>query len=46
MILLSLNLSYVTTDGQSASLSWNLGLMTRFLLLLDSCRFVDVERSL
>jgi hypothetical protein len=34
--------SYVTTDGQSASLV----LTTRFLLLSDSCRFVDVGRSL
>jgi hypothetical protein len=38
--------SYVTTDGQSASLSWNLRLTTRFLLLSDSCGFVDVGRSL
>jgi hypothetical protein len=38
--------SYVTTDGQSASLflvsSIHLGLTARFLLLSDSCGFVDV----
>jgi hypothetical protein len=38
--------SYVTTDGQSASLSWvsstQLGLTTRFLLLSESCGFIDV----
>jgi hypothetical protein len=41
--------SYVTTDGQSARLSWNktyLGLTTRFLSLSDSYGFVAVERSL
>jgi hypothetical protein len=38
--------SYITPDGQSASLSWNLGLRTRFLLLSDSCGFVDMGRSL
>jgi hypothetical protein len=42
--------SYVTTDGQSASLSWCQapvwGLTTRFLFLSDSCLFVDVGRSL
>jgi hypothetical protein len=42
--------SYVTTDSQSASLSWTKvpiwGLTTRFLLLSDSCGFVDVGRSL
>jgi hypothetical protein len=36
--------SHVTTDGQSASL-FCLGLTT-FLLLSDSCDFVDVGRSL
>jgi hypothetical protein len=34
--------SYVTTDGQSASLE----LTTKLLLLSDSCGFVDVGRSL
>jgi hypothetical protein len=42
--------SYVMTDGQSANLYWNKapiwGLTTSFLLLSDSCRFVDMERSL
>jgi hypothetical protein len=42
--------SYVTTDGQSASLSWclapHLGPKTRFLLLSDSCGFVDVRTGL
>jgi hypothetical protein len=42
--------SYVKTDGQSASLSWNKapigGLRTRFLSLSDSCGFLDVGRSL
>jgi hypothetical protein len=42
--------SYVTTDGQSASLSWNKapiwGLRPDFLFLSDSCGFVDVGRSL
>jgi hypothetical protein len=42
--------SYITTDGQSASLSWcqanNLGPKTRFLLLSDCCGFVDVGRRL
>jgi hypothetical protein len=41
---------YVTTDGQSASLSWNQaliwGLNTTLVLLSDSCGFVDVGRSL
>jgi hypothetical protein len=41
---------YVTTDDQSASLSWCQafiwGLTTRFLLLSDSCGFVDVGHSL
>jgi hypothetical protein len=36
--------SYITTDGQSAST--HPGLKTRFLLLSDSCRFVDVGRSI
>jgi hypothetical protein len=42
--------SYITTDCQSASLSWCQapiwGLTTRFLLLSDNCGFVDVGRSL
>jgi hypothetical protein len=41
--------SYVTTDGQSASVlvsSLHLRLTTRFLLLSDSCGFVDVGRCL
>jgi hypothetical protein len=42
--------SYITADGQSASLSWNKspiwGLRPDFLLLSDSCGFVDVGRSL
>jgi hypothetical protein len=39
--------SYVTTDGQSAGLSsTHLGPKTRFLLLSDSCGFVDVGRLL
>jgi hypothetical protein len=42
--------SYVTTDSQSASLSWNKapiwGLRPDVLLLSDSCRFVDVGCSL
>jgi hypothetical protein len=42
--------SYVTTDGQSASLSWIKapiwGLRSDFLLLSDGCEFVDVGRSL
>jgi hypothetical protein len=42
--------SYITTDGQSASLSWNKapiwGVTTRFLLLSNLCGFVDVGRSL
>jgi hypothetical protein len=42
--------SYVTTDSQSASLSWNKapiwGLTTTFLLLSDNCRFVNVGWSL
>jgi hypothetical protein len=42
--------SYVTTDGQSASLSRNKapiwGLWPDFLLLSDSCGFVDVGCSL
>jgi hypothetical protein len=41
--------SYVMTDGLSANLSWNKGPiwdLTRILLLSDSCRFVDVWRSL
>jgi hypothetical protein len=41
--------SYVTTDGQSASLSWCQapiwGLLLRSLLLSDSCGFVDVGLS-
>jgi hypothetical protein len=45
-----LSLSYITTDGQSASLSWNKApiwdLRPDFLLLSDSCWFVDVGRSL
>jgi hypothetical protein len=42
--------SYVTTDGQSASVSWcqapHLGLQTRIFLLSDSCGFVNVGRPL
>jgi hypothetical protein len=42
--------SYITTDGQSDSLSWNKApvwsLWPGFFLLSDSCVFVDVERSL
>jgi hypothetical protein len=43
--------SYVTTNDQSASLSWNKspiwGLRPNtFLLMSDSCRFVDMVRSL
>jgi hypothetical protein len=42
--------SYVTTDGQSASLSWSkahhLGFKVSSLILSDSCRLVDVGRSL
>jgi hypothetical protein len=42
--------SYVTTDGQSPSLSWCRasiwGPKTRFLLLSRSCEFVDVGASL
>jgi hypothetical protein len=42
--------SYITTDSQSASLSWNKapiwGLLPDFLLLSDSCGFVDVGRFL
>jgi hypothetical protein len=42
--------SYVKTDGQSARLSWNKapiwGPTTKFLLLSDSCGFVDVGRFL
>jgi hypothetical protein len=41
--------SYITTNGQSASLSWcqaPTGLMTRFLLLSDNCGLVDVGRPL
>jgi hypothetical protein len=42
--------SYVTTDGQSASLSWNKapiwGLRPDLLLMSDSWAFVDVGRSL
>jgi hypothetical protein len=49
-ILLKESESYVTTDGQPASLSWNksthLGLTTRSLLLSDSCGFVDLGRPL
>jgi hypothetical protein len=41
--------SYVTTDGQSASLSWNKasiwGLRPESVSLSDSCGFVDVGRS-
>jgi hypothetical protein len=41
--------SYIMTDGQSASLSWNKapawGLTTRFSLLSDSCGFVYVGRT-
>jgi hypothetical protein len=44
--LLSVKISYVTTDGQSESLSWCqtpiLGPKTNFLLLSDSCGFVDM----
>jgi hypothetical protein len=39
----------VTTDSQSVSLSWNeapIWGLRRFLLLSDSCGFVDVGRSL
>jgi hypothetical protein len=41
--------SYVTTDGQSASLYWNKAQSVAYdqiLLLSDSCGFVDVRRSL
>jgi hypothetical protein len=42
--------SHVTTDGQSASVfrvsGTHLGPMTRFLLMLDCCWFVDVGRPL
>jgi hypothetical protein len=43
--------NYVTTDGQSASQSWCQapicgGPKTRFLLLSDSCGFVDVRRPI
>jgi hypothetical protein len=42
--------SYVMTDGQSASLSWNeapnLELTTRFLLLSESCGLFNEGRSL
>jgi hypothetical protein len=42
--------SHITTDGQSASLSWyqapHVRLMTRFLLLSDHCGFVDMGRPL
>jgi hypothetical protein len=42
--------SYITTDGQSASLAWNKapiwGLTTRFLLVSDRYGFADVGRSL
>jgi hypothetical protein len=42
--------SYVTTDGQSASLSWNKaliwGLRPDIYYCQDSCGFVDVGRSL
>jgi hypothetical protein len=39
--------SYITTDGQSVLVSsTHLGLTTRFLLLSDSCGFVDVGRPL
>jgi hypothetical protein len=41
--------SYVTTDGQSASLSWNKapiwGLRHRFLLLSDSCGALSLTRG-
>jgi hypothetical protein len=43
----SWNQGYVKTEGQSASLSGtHVGPMARFLLLSDSCEFVDVERLL
>jgi hypothetical protein len=48
-LTLSESESYVTTDGQSASLSWNkppIWGLTRSLLLSDNCGFVDVGRSL
>jgi hypothetical protein len=42
--------SYVTTDGQPASLSWNKapiwGLRPDLYYLYDSCGFVDLERPL
>jgi hypothetical protein len=42
----SQNQSYVTIDGQSASLSWNKapiwGLRPDFLLLSGNCGFVDM----
>jgi hypothetical protein len=41
--------SYVTTDGQSASISWNKAHIWGFrpdLHLSDSCGFVDAGRSL
>jgi hypothetical protein len=43
----SQNQTYVTTDGQSAMVSsTHLGPKTRFLLLWNSCGFVDVRRPL
>jgi hypothetical protein len=47
---LSLSLSYITTDGQSASLSWYQtpfwGLWPDFLILSDTYWFVDMGRPL
>jgi hypothetical protein len=46
----ALNQSYVTSDGQSASLSGNKapiwGFKVRSVLLSESCRLVDVGRCL
>jgi hypothetical protein len=49
-VLVAVSESYITTDSQSASLSWNKaptwGLQPDFLLLSDSCEFADVGCSL